>query len=313
MTPVKQPESEVQSVSIPTGTERLASRSLLFALFAAISAVIFWAPLKQTWRLSLRDDTYSYLPLIPLIILGLLYYERKKIFGAVRYSLGGGLPLVVVGALLGGASLGLRASLSPDWKLFLAMLSLTVLLIGAFVVLYGVPAARAGSFELLTLLLMVPLPHFLIDGPIILVQHGSADVTAMLYQIFGVPVFRQGMIFSLPGLTYEVAYECSGIHSTLALLIGSLLASHFYLRRMWKKVFLVLVVLPIVCFTNGLRMFGLSILAIYVDRSFFFGNLHHRGGVFFFALGLIMLGLIVKWLRRRDASSGSAAPVPQPG
>lgn len=280
-------------------------RILLSGGLVVCAVIGFWAPLRSLWNLSQQSDTYSFIPLIPLISAALLYWERKRVFGNLHYSLGVGL--VVLGLAIVPATLvvELGARLGSNGELFLKILCFVVLLIAGFVALFGVPAFRAGSFALLLMLLMVPLPPAVIDQPIILVQHGSADVTALLYRTLGVPAFRQGMSFSLPGLDFVVAYECSGIHSTLALLIGSLLAGHFYLRRTWKKVLLVGAVLPIVCFTNGLRMFILSVLAVYVDPSFFHGNLHHKGGIFFFAIGLVLLALLVKMLRARNTGASA--------
>ena len=74
---------------------------------------------------------------------------------------------------------------------------------------------------------MVPLPDSVMEKPIVLVQHGSAEVLSLFYELAGVPFFREGMTFSLTGLDLEVARQCSGIHSTLALFIASLVGGHF--------------------------------------------------------------------------------------
>jgi exosortase/archaeosortase family protein len=78
----------------------------------------------------------------------------------------------------------------------------------------------------------------------------------------------------------------------------------------WKRLVLVLVVLPIVCCTNGLRMFVLAMLANYVDPAFFYGNLHHHGGIFFFALALLLLALVTRELGGRLAVRARIAPQP---
>lgn len=295
---------------IQVADQRIALRMLLFG--AVLLAVVagFWAPLRSMWSLSQQSDTYSFIPLIPLISAALLYWERKRVFRNLHYSLGAGLAVLGLAIVPVALAVELGARMGSNGELFLRVLSLVVLLIAGFVAIFGTAAFRAASFALFLMLLIVPLPSAVIDQPIILVQHGSADVTGLLYRILGVPAFRQGMSFSLPGLDYVVAYECSGIHSTLALLIGSLLAGHFYLRRTVNKVLAIAAVLPIVCFTNGLRMFLLSVLAIYVDPSFFRGNLHHKGGIFFFAIGLLLLGLIVRLLRTQNAG-GPLSPALQ--
>jgi len=105
------------------------------------------------------------------------------------------------------------------------------------------------------------------------------------------------MRFSLPGLDMEVATQCSGIHSSLALFVLSLLLGHFYLKSGWKKTVLSLSVFPIISLTNGFRIFTVSWLSAYVDMSFMKGDLHRKGGVLFFLLGLMLLACLVQLLR----------------
>src|ERR1017187_2809120 len=111
----------------------------------------------------------------------------------------------------------------------------------------------------------------------------------MLFNLAGVTALRNGLEISLHKTTIEVAKECAGIHSTLAIFIISLIFGHLYLPSVWKKVVLVLFALPVVCVTNGLRIAGLTLLAEYVDASYLHGNLHHHGGVGFFLLALLFL------------------------
>jgi len=44
---------------------------------------------------------------------------------------------------------------------------------------------------------------------------------------------------------------------------------------------------------NGIRIVTLTLLAVHVDPSFLTGQLHHDGGVVFFALALVMLAPVV--------------------
>ncbi|MGH9469624.1 MAG: exosortase/archaeosortase family protein [Terriglobia bacterium] len=273
-------------------------RNLIFAAIVGVSLVAFLDPVRRLIALSQTSDEYSYLALIPVIVAGLFYIKRRSVFLEVHYSLRAGIPLIASGAAAGCAGMLLTGGLTPDVSLFFETLGLVLACIGAFVLCYGTAAARRGLFPVLFSLLVVPIPEVLMAKPIALVQHGSADVTAFLFTLTGLPVFRNGLTFSLPRLTFVVATECSGIHSTTALFIASLLAGHFCCKAAWQKGLLVALVLPIICFTNGLRMFILAVLAVYVDRAFFFGNLHKKGGIFFFALALVILAVIIKLLRR---------------
>jgi exosortase/archaeosortase family protein len=105
-------------------------------------------------------------------------------------------------------------------------------------------------------------------------------------------------VFSLPGITIEVAEECSGIRSSLILLIMSLLAGHLYLRSAWTKTLLSAATLPLGIVKNGIRIVTLTLLSIYIDPSFLTGQLHQKGGIVFFLLALVILAPVL-WLLQR--------------
>ena len=224
-----------------------------------------------------------------------------------RYALGVGTSVLLGGITMAGLTVEYSTLLSRDNYLFLEILSLVIIWIGGFVLCYGTQAFRARGFPLRFSLLMVPLPHFLMHKPIEVIQHGSAEIASLFFKLAGVPVFRDGLRFSLPGLDMEVATQCSGIHSSLALFALSLLVGHFYLKSGWNKIALSLSVLPIISLTNGFRIFTISWLSAYVDKSFFTGNLHHQGGVLFFLLGLMLLASLVQSLRIRERGKQNAA------
>jgi exosortase len=118
-----------------------------------------------------------------------------------------------------------------------------------------------------------------------------------------VPVFKQGFILRLPNLDIEVAKQCSGIRSSLALLITVLIVGNFVLRSAWRKTLLVLSILPILVFKNGVRIVAVSLLSIYVNRRFLHGWLHTSGGILFYLLGLAILIPIVNALRRSESTA----------
>src|SRR5262249_43928584 len=93
------------------------------------------------------------------------------------------------------------------------------------------------QFAAAFLVFMIPFPAAVrawIEG---VSQNASADVAHFFLRITGMPVFRIGTQFRLPGFSLEVAPECSGIHSTLVLFITSLMAGHLFLRSPWKQIF----------------------------------------------------------------------------
>ena len=101
---------------------------------------------------------------------------------------------------------------------------------------------------------MIPIPTLVLDNIVLALQKGSSQVTYVLFKLLGVPVFMQALSrFSLPGVEIEIAKECSGIRSSLALFITGILASHVFLRSGWRMIVLSLSMIPLAIFKNAVR------------------------------------------------------------
>jgi exosortase len=285
-------------------------RLACFLLLMVATVAWFWVPLATVVSLSLQYGSYehhSHIVLIPLISLYLLYLNRRAIFATVEYTPWPGVFLMTIGV----AWSWLTSPLVPDQQAALspAMLSMVTACWGAFLLCYGIQAFRKASFGLLLLLFMVPIPSFLLEPIIGFLQWASAEATGFLFGVLGVPVFRQGFIFVLPGITIEVAESCSGIRSSLALLITSLVAGHLLLGSTWSKVALVLAVVPLTIVKNAVRIVVLSLLASYVHPSFITDSaLHRNGGIPLFFVSLAALAAIVWLLRKFEARLGYRPP-----
>ena len=147
---------------------------------------------------------------------------------------------------------------------------------------------------------MVPLPDVILNRLIYALQEGSTQIAYLIFQAVGTPVLRHGFLLSLPGVTIEVAQECSSIRSSMTLFITCLLAAHLYLRTGWKIVLLLVLGLLLSVVKNGIRMATLTRRSIYVDPSFLTGRLHREGGFVFFFLALVMLWPVFLWMERSD-------------
>jgi exosortase len=183
-------------------------------------------------------------------------------------------------------------------RLSLMVFGLVLLWIGVFVLQFGIQASRAAQFSLLFLLFAVPIPEWVLSNTIFLLQKGSADASEIFFDLIGMPYFRKDFDFVLASVTIRVAEECSGIRSTLALVLSSALAGHFFLKSNLKVFILCVLVIPISILKNGFRIVTLSYLAVNVDPGFLTGPLHHRGGVVFFILALLMAAVVLIVLRR---------------
>lgn len=295
-TPTGRSASENIGADLPARS--LLQRHIWFAVLCVASVIPFWGPLSALVRLAYYSDYYSHTVVAPVLAGYVVYVKRKEIFAESRTSLRLGVPL-----LLAGASIFILTRFTPALAgtprhLSLETLSVVMLWMGWFALCYGNRASRAALFPLLLLLLMVPLPITAMGDFIHLTRVGSTEVASGIFAIFGVPVFRHGYIFALPAVSVEVAKACSGIHSTIALFILTLVLGYLFLRPAWKTALLLFFVFPIVSLTNGLRIATLTLLAQYVDRNIFYTPLHQSGGILFFLIACSLMWLVLRLISR---------------
>src|SRR5882762_2449238 len=279
----------------------IARRWLLFGVWIVASSLLFGRPLIALIHLSLSNDDASHLILIPFLTAGLVFIERRTIFKHPSFSAGGGIFLFL--SVIIALSVRLAGDMvTPDLRLTGHVLAVLLLWIAGFAFSFGKAAVKSAYFPFLFLFLAVPLPNFLLERIIALLQAGSAEITEVLFNLTGVPALREGLVFHLARVNIEVASECSGIRSTIALFILALHVVHYGLHALWKKLFFLTCAFFMMILKNGIRIATLTLLAIYVDPDFLTGKLHHQGGIVFFLLGLLLLLPILLLLQRGESS-----------
>ena len=281
-----------------------------FGVFAAVLCLCFVVPLSKFLLFVLKSELYSHVLLIPAISAYLVRLRRERIPAQAAPAFGA----AGIWALMGVASLGacvwLRAQgvyLSRDDYFSLTIFSFVSFLMGGSLVTLGGARVRALAFPLAFLFFMVPFPAAVMGWIESFFQHGSAEVCDWMLQLVGASVLRDGQVFRLPGITIEVASECSGIRSSLMLFITCLLAGHLFLRTGWMRGALALAVIPLGILRNAFRVFTLAMLCVHVDRDVIDSPLHRQGGPVFFVLSLVPLFFLLWLMRKAEARQPEAA------
>lgn len=285
---------------------------LCFLGLSLLSFVVFRLPLTRLLVASFQDERYSHVLFIPLITLCLVYFRRESIFLDPQYCLSWGAPLFLLELAFSWiAQRPVSFSDQNDYLSF-ATFSLVCVWVTAFVVSYGTKVLRAARFPLSFLLLMIPMPTVLLEGTVGALQRGSADMTHALFRLVGVPVDWLGLGFSIRGSHFEIAKECSGIHSTLILIVASILAGHLFLRSLVAKVSFSVFTVFVAIIKNAVRIATIACLTVYVDGSYYDGWLHRKGGVVFsvFAWAILVPSLLA--LRRAERYFRRENPSPIP-
>ena len=246
-----------------------------------------------------------------MVSIFFLVTDRKDIFSKTGLNLKWGFMICLVGLAIYAVAAAnrdgltgevLRGKTMPNDYLCLCMIGAVAWVIGSFICVYGTKAFSKARFPLLFLVFTIPIPLFILHPVIKTLQYVSAEAANVVFKLSGVPFHREGrLIFELPGLSVKVAEVCSGIRSSLALLILSVITGHMFLRRISHRVILSLMVFPITVVKNALRIGTISLLANYVDMKFLTNHwIHSSGGIPFFAVALCFFIPCVWFLKRSE-------------
>jgi exosortase len=274
-------------------------RHALFSGFVLAVLAVNGRVLADVVDLAMHDSTASHLILIPFVTIALIFQRRHAVFAEARTLGGFKIAAVVLATIAVWALCWFWVAARPSDALSTEMAAIVWTCVAAFVIVYGTRAARAASFPLAFLVFAVPLPSTVLAAATAALKRGSADCVAALFTVTRTPFHRDGFIFELPSFAIEIADECSGIRSSIALFLTALLAGDALLTRGWTKALLALAVFPFAILKNGIRIVALTLLSIHVDSGFLTGQLHHDGGVVFFVIVVLMMaplvGLLAKW------------------
>jgi exosortase len=281
--------------------------------------LIHFPPIHSLSRLLFSNETYSHIIFIPAVSLAFLLLKRKAVFSETHSSPGPGLAVIGAGlatyaaAMLFGGELGgpaFRQQEVPNDFLTLCVISGVAWVIGSFLLVYGTGAFKRAKFGLLFLVLAIPLPLFVLNPAIALLQHASAETADWIFRLTGALYHREGDIFEFSNVTIRVAEVCSGIRSTLSLFILSIITGRLFLKSNWNRLVLALSVLPVTILKNALRIVTITLLANHVDMEFLTGHwIHRSGGMLFIFVAILMLAPIVWGLRRSESARAMCAAV----
>lgn len=151
-------------------------------------------------------------------------------------------------------------------------------------------------FPLMLLYFAVPFGQALIPP----LMQFTASFTISLIEITGVPVYRDGLAFSLPTGSWSVVEECSGVRYLIAsLYLGSIYAYLNYTLTKKRMIFIFFSLLtPVI--GNGLRAFGIVMTGHLSGMELAVGVDHLLYGWVFFGILMVSLFYIGSFWRDED-------------
>lgn len=289
-----------ESLPVASGRGWLLPGTLTGAVLLLLTA-LFWPTFHSMVEVWERSETFAHGYLI-VPISAWLIWRRRGLLAQIRPRVDR-RGLLLMGLAGAGWLLADAGSVSV-----VAQYALITLLIAAVWTLLGATFVRAAWFPLMFLYFAVPVGEFLIQ-PLMGV---TADFTVAMLQATGIPVYREGMFFSIPSGDWSVVEGCSGLRYLIAsVTLGVLYAYLTY--RSWKRRLLFSVAAMIVpVFANSGRAYMIVMIAHLSDMKLALGVDHYIYGWVFFGLVMLLLFWVGSFWREDDQPEPAVVSPPAP-
>ena len=235
------------------------------------------------WLRSRWVDDYAYGMFLPLASLAALWWRRREIADAPKRADWRGAPVVAL-------------ALAMHWVGVLAqqprisVAGLIVLLWGLPFLLYGYGVARWLLFPCGYLFLAIPLNF--IDSMTAPLRLFATAASAGLLNGFGLEVQRVGSgLFSGSGnsFAFDVAPECSGLRSLLAMTALMAFYAWYSQKTLAKKWVLFLFCIPVAVIANICRIILVVIVAAFFGQETAIGLWHDYSGYPIFLISILLM------------------------
>lgn len=276
-----------ESVALRSGKwMRLASLAIALIGFS----VGFSTTFQTLWKMWMNNANYSHGFLIPPVAIWLVWRQRDVLKEAAPSGSWVGSILLIPAVLLQLAGLRGDVAMVQGGAMILALMGLTWQLFGRRVF------ARF-AFPLAFLIFMIPTFPFLMNVASFQLKVLAARGAVETAQAIGVAVQREGVNLLLPSGVLAVENACSGLRSLVALMALGALFGYLSRGRLWRRLLLFALALPIAVFANVIRISALCVYAGLAGVEEATGVFHDVGGYVLFALAFLMLAICKKVLR----------------
>ena len=235
------------------------------------------------WLRSRWVGDYAYCMLLPLASLGALWLRRRELAAAPRRTDWRGAPVVAAALLLHWVGV-----LAQQPRISAA--ALLLLLWGLPLLLYGFAFARWLVFPCAYLLLAIPLNF--IDSMTAPLRLFATAASAALLNGFGLEVQRVGSgLFSTAGnpFSFNVAPECSGLRSLLAMTALMAFYAWYSQKTPLKKWILFLCCIPVAIVANICRIILVVVVAALFGQETAIGLWHDYSGYPIFLISILLM------------------------
>ena len=225
----------------------LENRLVLAGVSILILLVCYASTLRGMFGQWMSDEDMGHGALVPIVVLWIVWRERKRWQSLPLQPSAWGLALLATGALMqlaGALGVGL----------FVSSVAFLVSIAGLVVCFGGWALLRSWAFPLLMALFMLPKLAIVYNQATLPLQLLASKLAAGMLTTSGIGVIREGNILDVHGHRVAVAEACNGIRFLLPLGFVSVLFAYLADPKPWMRVAVLVATLPLAIVANAFRV-----------------------------------------------------------
>lgn len=261
----------------------------ILALFHSTAGVMV-----QTWY---HFQTYTHGFVILPISLWLIWQERSHLAAFTPQPTPGFLIFVFIGLVV-----WLLARLTG--VLVVEQLAFIGVLISTIAAIIGRQIAWFLIFPLLFLFFAVPMGEDLVPP----MMEFTADFTVGAIRLSGIPVYREGLWFSLTSGNWSVVEACSGVRYLIASVTLGVMYAYITYHTLWKRLLFISMSVLVPVLANGVRAYLIVMIGHFSEMEYATGVDHLIYGWIFFGVVMFVLFWIGSFWQETQEPPDFVAP-----
>jgi exosortase A len=270
--------------------------AVLICLLCIVAAWIsvFWQGVTTAVDIWINSDVFNHCLFVLPGAAFLAYLKRSEL------DVSDVKPNYFVLVLCLGSLTLYAIGLAGNVQLFMHVATFTFLPLSIWAVI-GNRLAYKILFPLVFILFCIPIGEELVPA----LQEVTADMSMVMLNWSGIPVYRSGLYIEIPQGQFLVAEACSGISFFIAsIVIGSLYA-YLNMHSAKRRIAFIAISILFPVIANGIRVFGIILTAYFTDMEYAAGADHLIYGWIFFSLVLVCLLGIGELIRDKQFTAAT--------
>jgi exosortase len=246
-----------------------------------------------------EDDAHG--KLIPLVVLGLLWWKRRELISLPKSPWWPAIALVIIGLLLHILGFVMQQAR-------VSVIAFFVGLYGLMGVLWGRRWLQAVFFPYFLFIFCLPIGT-IADTLTLPLRLVVTQISVFIGHSLGIEVIRSGtQIVGANGFNFDVAPACSGIRSLTALTALMTIFGFTTFKTNWKRALMVFLAVPVAVAGNVARITGVIITAeTFGDKAGM--TFHDSAGFVTFVVAIGCMLAVGHWLREDPPDSSNRGPL----